>query len=110
MKQTVTRHDFADALADDFSRSAASALFDWYEELEAGTGEELELDPIAIRCDWSEYETATEAFADLELGHPGADEGDEDRDPDEHEGECLRFFERTTTVLQFDGGILILAY
>ena len=103
MKQTVTRHDFADALADDFSRSAASALFDWYIELEDSTGEEIELDRVAIRCDWSEYASAIEAFEDYV-------KVDTDTDEELDEDECLRFFERETTVLQFDGGILILAY
>ena len=59
MKQTINRSQFiqafSDALrADQFSREALSAIFDWMENYEDETGEETELDVIAICCDWSE--------------------------------------------------------
>ena len=31
------------------------ALFEYYEECEEGSGTAIELDPIAICCDWTEY-------------------------------------------------------
>ena len=61
MKQTVTKCDFVDAFhnmgrGDQFSYEALTALYDYYTELEEDIGEEIELDPIAICCDWSEYD------------------------------------------------------
>lgn len=61
MKQTVSQYDFADAFkkmdrADNFSYEGLKVLFDYLEELEEATGEEMELDVIAICCDFSEYD------------------------------------------------------
>ena len=59
MKQSVNFYQFANAFtnsdrAEQFSRDALSAIFDWIENFEDETGEETELDIIAICCDWSE--------------------------------------------------------
>lgn len=58
MKQTITSHDFIDAFRrydrlDQFGTEALHILFDYLEELEQDTGEEMELDVIAICCDYS---------------------------------------------------------
>lgn len=47
-------------MADDnakWSRLAAYALVEYYENLEEETGTEIEFDPVAIRCDWTEYDS-----------------------------------------------------
>ena len=58
MKQTVNFYDFRRAFEsirpDNFSDSGLSALFDYLEAYEDDTGEELELDVIALCCDFSE--------------------------------------------------------
>lgn len=59
MKITVTENMFVDAFADygraeNFSREARELLFQYFEEIEDGSGEEMELDPIAVCCDYSE--------------------------------------------------------
>lgn len=58
MKQTVSQYDFRDAFKqcrpDNFSYEGLSALFDYLEQWEEDCGEELELDVIAICCDFSE--------------------------------------------------------
>lgn len=59
MKITVTLSDFRDAFRqcdreDQFSCEALELLFDYFEELEDSMGQEIELDPIAICCDYSE--------------------------------------------------------
>ena len=41
-----------------WTRPAAYALAEYYQELEESSGEELEFDAVAIRCDWNEYATA----------------------------------------------------
>jgi len=58
MKNTINLYDFRDAFTqirpDNFSYQGLEILFDWFEEYEASTGEETELDVIAICCGWSE--------------------------------------------------------
>ena len=60
MKMTLSTSQAASLLAADnnngFTYSGATALIEYLEELEAGTGEEIELDPVAIRGDFTEYE------------------------------------------------------
>lgn len=56
MKITINKNDFArefEAMnrADNFSNSALDILFDYYEEID----ENMELDVIAICCEWKEY-------------------------------------------------------
>lgn len=59
MKTTVNFSDFVDAFRvyereDNFSYEGKRALFDYLEQLEEDTGEEMELDVIALCCDWNE--------------------------------------------------------
>jgi hypothetical protein len=58
MKQAVYFNDFRDAFMsirpDNFSRDGLWAIYDYLTELEADTGEELELDVIAVCCDYTE--------------------------------------------------------
>ena len=59
MKTTVSRYDFERAFVDadrkeNFSYEALDLLFDYFEELEADLGEEIELDVIAICCEYTE--------------------------------------------------------
>lgn len=64
MKQTVNRNMFvSDFLAirpDNFTYEGLCALFDYLEELGEDLGEDLELDVIAICCDFSQYEDLKE--------------------------------------------------
>lgn len=63
MKQTVTFTHFYDAFAelrpDNFSRQGLEMLFDHLEALERDTGEDYELDVIALCCDFSEDSAET---------------------------------------------------
>jgi hypothetical protein len=59
MKTTVSRYDFERAFVDanrkeNFSYEGLNALFDYLEDYEEQTGEEIELDVIALCCDYSE--------------------------------------------------------
>ena len=57
MKTTVTCHDFIDAFkirTGQFSRPALVALFDYLGEIERESATEMELDVIAICCDFCE--------------------------------------------------------
>lgn len=58
MKTTVSEYEFIDAFTrirpDNFSFDGLAILFKGLEEFEADTGEEMELDVIAICCDFCE--------------------------------------------------------
>lgn len=58
MKQTVNFSDFVDAFRaydryDQFGYQALMVIFEYLEELEESTGQELELDVVAICCDYA---------------------------------------------------------
>jgi len=77
MKTTVDFYDFKRAFHDcrpnNFSEEGLGLLFDYLEEYENSTGEELELDVIAICCDYNE-ETLDEIINSYDI------EIDEDED------------------------------
>ena len=107
MKQTVNLYDFRRAFEDygrteNFSYPALDALFAWFEEYEEGTGQEIELDVIAICCDFSEYDAALEAAK--EYGW----EPDEDQDEEEQEEAALEWLQEQTTVIEADNGHIII--
>ena len=66
MKQLVTRFDFvdwfrgSDTYKNNFSYEGLNSLFDYFEELEEDMGKEMEFDPVAICCEYSEYENLEE--------------------------------------------------
>ena len=60
MKTTVSLFDFQDAFSDmnresNFSYEGKKALFEYLENYEEETGEEIELDVIALCCEFTEY-------------------------------------------------------
>jgi hypothetical protein len=67
MYQNVNWHNFQDAFqnmgrGDNFSYEGLRALFDYLEELEEDMGEQIELDVIALCCEYSEIEDDEEAY------------------------------------------------
>lgn len=58
MKTTVSVYEFRDAFLklrpNNFTYEGLTALYDYFESFEADTGEELELDVIAICCDFAQ--------------------------------------------------------
>jgi len=58
MKQTINEYQFRDAFMairpDNFSYEGLTALYGYLEQYEEDTGEEIELDVIAICCDFTE--------------------------------------------------------
>jgi len=66
MKQSINSHDFHRAFEqlrpNNFSYDGLSVLFDYLEQCEEDCDTEIELDVIAICCDYSEY-TIAEAKA-----------------------------------------------
>jgi hypothetical protein len=68
MIQTVTFSDFCDSFSDqykdNFTYEGKRALFDYLEELEEETEKQIELDPIALCCEYTEYEDLKELKKD----------------------------------------------
>ena len=64
MKQTINEYQFKDEFQkcrpNNFSYEGLTALYEYLEEYEEGTGEEIELDVIALCCDFTEYEDLEE--------------------------------------------------
>ena len=66
MKQSVTRFDFvdwfrgSDTYKRNFSYEGLNSLFDYFEQLEEDMENEIDFDPIAICCEFSEYENLNE--------------------------------------------------
>lgn len=64
MKTTINFNQFSDSFSggykDNFSYEGKKALFERLEEYEQETGEEIELDPIALCCEFTEYENLEE--------------------------------------------------
>ena len=64
MKQTVYLEDFRRAFQstrpNNFSHQGLIALYDYFQNLEDDIGEELDLDVIAVCCDYSEYKNFQE--------------------------------------------------
>ena len=107
MKITLSQSDIADALGNDsnarWSYSGANALAEYLYDMDEETGEETELDVVAIRCDFTEYDTALEAAKD----HGFEVDEDEDEDEDEREENALEWLHGETAVIEFKGGVIV---
>ena len=78
MKTTVSKYDFERAFADadrkeNFSYEALGLLFEYFEQYEEDTGEEIELDVIAICCEFYE-EPAAYIASDYSIDIDGLDD------------------------------------
>jgi hypothetical protein len=102
MKKTINEYQFVDSFREcgresQFTVSARRALFAYLEYYESQSGTELELDPIAICCEWCEYPSALEA-AETYGYQEGVDSKDETP---------LEWLRNRTQVIDFGGGIVI---
>lgn len=82
MKQSVNFYNFERAFKrcerENFSYDGLKALFSYLEEYEENTGEELELDVIALCCEFSEYDSLNEYNESYDKDHKTIDEIGED--------------------------------
>ena len=108
MKKTISFHEFQnefqDCRPDNFSYDGLKALFDYLEDFSEDCGIEIELDVVAICCEFSEYESAMEAAKNYNF------EPDEDDDNEDQEAAALEFLEYHTSVITFDSGVIIQDY
>ena len=107
MKQTVNIHDFRQAFIDcgregTFTYEGLAALFEWIEQYEEDCGAEIELDVIALCCEYSEYESAMTCVSEC-----GYDAEPSDNDAGLTEEDCLEYLRYNTQVIEFNGGIII---
>ena len=99
MYQSITKSDFTSAFhrmnrGEQFSYKGLIALYDYLEQYEEDTGEQIELDVIAICCEYAEYESLEEFQEDY---------GDDYQSIDE--------IEQVTTVIPVDdSGFIILQF
>ena len=108
MKQTVNESDFIEAFrAHDrmanFGYAGLKVLFEYLEEMERSTGEELELDVVALCCDYSMLDPQTIAS---EYGVDIAGLDDDDR----HAAVMDYLNENTQVVGECDEGIIFAAF
>jgi hypothetical protein len=74
MIQTINLYDFRDAFrrygrGEQFSYEGLGLIFDYIEEYEDSTGEQVELDVVALCCEWCEQSPEDIAIAyNLEIG------------------------------------------
>jgi hypothetical protein len=103
MIKTITEWDFINSFdqvnrATNFSVAGRKALFEMLEEVNP----DMELDPIAICCDFTEYESLEEWKQDYEYVA---------EDEDEEDDYALDYLRDQTMVLELaNGGIVIQSY
>lgn len=89
-----------------YSYSGAVALAEFFDE----HAENEEFDPVAIRCDWSEYKSAIEAASDYGWKYDDEDDEDDEDDDEKKEKSAMNFLENNTTVLVHESGVMIVNF
>jgi hypothetical protein len=110
MKQDIGFNQFVDAFRsydryDNFGYDGLKALFEHLEEVEEG-GTEIELDVIALCCDYSQYDTAAEAAAELITGF----EREKDETGEDFEDRALEELAENTEVIAYPGGVVVQSF
>ena len=99
----MTTYECAKALTHDeyanWTRSGAFALVEYLEQMEEDCGTSIEFDPVALRCEFSEYESfnefAKEFWSDDCHLYWATDDV------------IRNFIQDRTTLIEFDGGLII---
>lgn len=116
MKKTLTTSEIADELFNGdmcFSRAGARALAEYLEELEESMGEEMELDAVAIRCDYAEWESLAAWWEDHFATPSDAADAigfDADSSDEEADEKTRKYICDNGTLIEFDGGIIVSAF
>lgn len=120
---TLTTSDIAFKLQSDdnanWSYAGARALAEYLEEMEESMGEEMELDVVAIRCDFSEHESL-QAWAKDYHGTEYLLEAceamgiDEDiatgEDEDEIDAKIREYIQDHGQLIEFSGGVIVSSF
>jgi len=102
MTETLFGSRFKEIRPDDFSFEALQALFHYFDELSEETGENIEFDPIAICCDFSEL-NESEAMLNYSYLFNENDIDEEDRDYNK----LIELLQDETTVFMLENGNII---
>lgn len=81
-------------------------MFDYLEEYEESTGEKIELDIVALCCDFTEYDSLIDCARNYSCDSV-IDNLIILRDTEEIEKKARKFLEDRTTLIEFDGGVII---
>jgi hypothetical protein len=110
MHQNISTYEAIKLLKEDdnadWSWSGAEALVGYLEDLEDSLDESIAFDRVAIRCEYSEYSSALEAAQDYGFILED-DEDDENDEDDDVESSAINYLEDRTTVIKFEGGVII---
>jgi hypothetical protein len=94
MKDTINYDGFVSGILqvrpDNFTILGLRTLYDYFEQLEQDTGEEIEFDPIAICCEFAEYDSLTDLVADYWVTIP------------EYKDVDIDYFEEQTIVIPIE--------
>lgn len=98
MKTTIHLHDFihCDALKDNFSYDGRIALFEYLEDYEQDCGTELDFDPVALRCEFTEYIDIKNAYENYQPD-----------DEDLTDLDMMEYLQDRTQVIEFKTGIIL---
>jgi hypothetical protein len=99
MKQSVNFNDFIDAFKrfdryDAFGYDALRIIFDYLEDYEQSCGEELELDVIAICCDFT-VDTIENIVSNYSIDVDGLDEDEKEQEVEDYLTDCTRVLGKT---------------
>lgn len=100
MKKTVSKYEFMNdsRLTNNFSYHGLEALFEHLEDWEESCGQELEYDPVAIRCDFTEFNDLDEV-RELYYDLPEVNDNGEE--------ESLEWLRDRTSVIEFGTSLIL---
>lgn len=106
MKKTLSTWEAAHMLKQDenanWSLAGAFAIVEYLEKLEYELDEDIELDVVAIRCDFSEHKSLLAVFEDTGIDTSNLPEDEEERDD-----EIREYINDHGTLIEFDGGVIV---
>ena len=112
----INKNNFIDAFRgsetykDNFTYEGLQALYTYIDDLSDDIGENIELDIIALCCDYSQFDSAMEAMEQYQPEDmPTVDEEGLDlvELAEKQETLALEWLQDRTTVIQFNEGIII---
>jgi hypothetical protein len=86
----------SDSYSNKFTLEGAKAVQEYYEQLSDDLGENIEFDPIAWCCEWSEYDSLAEAYKQWRYDYTYVD------------GEAQEYFNDNTILIELDNGHVII--
>lgn len=110
MKSAVNFYDFERAFRDHDRHdqlggyAGLKALFEYLEQYEDDCGEEIELDVVALCCDYTQYDSASDAAKECITGW----EREEGEDDDDFEERALEELRDHTQVIEYGNGKVII--